>query len=54
MRVHGPFDGPKVKLTLYAFLGPRSNKLSMVNANWTKNYPEVDNWSFPNIVTLAY
>ena len=44
VRVHGPMP----KLTLYAFLDPRSNKLSTVNANWTKNYPEVDNRLFPN------
>ena len=39
MRVHGPMP----KLTLHVFLDPRSNKLSTVKANWTKNYPEVDN-----------
>ena len=47
MRVHGPMS----KLTLYAFLDPRSNKLSTVSANWTKNYPKVDNPGlFPNCV----
>ena len=46
VRVHGPMP----KLTQYAFLDPRSNKLSTVNANCTKNYPEVDNWLFPSCV----
>ena len=38
------------KLTLYAFPDPRSNKHSIVDRNWTKNYLEVDFWYFLSCV----
>ena len=49
VRMHGPMP----QLTLHVFLDPRSNKLSTVKANWTNNYPEVDNWLFPNCVATS-